>query len=111
MVEDIVFTFMFPVNKSFMSQNDHPITFRSWSHDDLVRVIGPIRHSSRPVRVVNVGGVVMDGKVRHSQTRGKDYYQLNCSDDEIVDGLTKGDTIQVQLVDTGERPELRLHST
>ena len=94
-----------------MSQTDHPITFRQWSYDKLVAVIGPIEHSSRRVVVVNVSGIEMDGRVRHSTTGGRDYYQLTSVDPEITYGLKKGDVVRVELIDSGRLPQIRLHTT
>jgi len=109
--ERSVLSFEFPVNKSFLSQGDHPITFRNWSYGRLVGVIGAIDHASQPVRVVSVSGIEMEARIRHSSTRGQDYYQLNCKDYEITEGLTKGQVVHVELIDTGGRPEVRLHTT
>jgi len=108
--DEVLISFEFPVNKSFLSQGDHPITFRNWSYGRLVGVIGAIDHASRPVRVINPSGVEMDGRIRHSATGGKDYYQLNCNDGEITRGLTKGQVVRVELIDTGGRPKVRLRT-
>lgn len=108
MTTECAFSFDFTVNRSFLFQGDHPITFRKRSHDRLVAVIGAIRHSSRPVRVVNAVGREMDGRIRHSTTGGNDYYQLNCNDSEITSGLLKGDVVMVDLVGNTGRPEVRL---
>jgi hypothetical protein len=96
-------------NRSFLAQSDHPITFRQWSYDRLIAVVGPLDHSSRPVDVVNTRGVVMDGKVRHSVAGGgNEYFQLNCHDPQVTDGLAFGDVIHVDVFATAGRPEIRL---
>lgn len=103
------FTFDFTINRSFLGQSDHPITFRQWSYDRLIAVVGPLDHSSRPVDVVNTRGVVMDGKVRHSVAGGgNDYFQLNCHDPQVADGVAFGDVIHVDVFATAGRPEIRL---
>ncbi len=102
-------TFDFPVNHSFLRQGDHPITFRKNSYNRLAQAIGHLDHSSRPVDVVNIHGQLMDGRVRHSVSGGGgEYYQLNCHDPQIIDGLSIGDVIQVDLIATAHRPEIRL---
>jgi hypothetical protein len=102
-------SFDFPVNRSFLQQGDHPITFRRWSYDQLAAVVGHLDHSSRPVDVLSIHGQLMDGRVRQSISGGGgEYYQLNCHDSHIIEGLGLGDTIRVEVFATASRPEIRL---
>lgn len=96
-MDTLVLSFDFPVNRSFLEQSDHPITFRKRSHAELVGAVGALDHSSTPVEIITADGLRSTGRVRHSTTRGKTYYQLNSGDPAVVNGLTMAHTLRVEL--------------
>ena len=106
--EELIASFMFPVNKSFLGQRDHPITARQRDRDAICGAFSGLRGGSRKLIIVNAKGVELQGTVRRSQTKGNVYVQFNSVDPEVTNGLILKDKVQVELRTGQGRIELHL---
>lgn len=89
--------FFFTVGKAFLGAG-HPITIPQDHRTSVHSAIGWIENQSHPVSIVTCGGIRVIGSIRQSVNNSGPYLQLNSSDPAVVDGLTAGQTIRVEVL-------------